>query len=167
MPFIQSTWSSCIAASAGSACTTRRDHSRRARSAGIAQTNQSASIRRRRPRRLRARAATIRLRRTSSASTVWPSWKRTPSVRRWATHGSIHASFVGALSTRSGAPSLPRCMMFMTKASAMLPIVRVLATVSLAATSERVRPRAMTFLYSADWLSARTKSHHEVCSHWP
>ena len=47
----------------------------------------------------------------------------------------------------------------------MLPIVRVLATVSLAATRLRVRPAASTFWYSADLVSALMKSHHETCSH--
>ncbi len=49
----------------------------------------------------------------------------------------------------------------------MLPIVRVLAISSLAATSARVRPRAATVWYSASRSSARTKSHHDVLSHWP
>ena len=55
----------------------------------------------------------------------------------------------------------------MMNASAMLPIVRVLATVSFAATRLRVRPRAISFLYSSDLPSARTKSHQVVCSHCP
>ena len=49
----------------------------------------------------------------------------------------------------------------------MLPIVRVLATVSLAATRLRVRPAASTFWYSSDRLAAPTKSHQLWCSHWP
>ena len=49
----------------------------------------------------------------------------------------------------------------------MFPIVRVLATVSLAATVVRVSPIASSFRYSSDLDSARTKSHHDVCSHWP
>ncbi len=65
------------------------------------------------------------------------------------------------------APSLPRPMMFMMNASAMLPIVRVEATVSFAATSERVRPLAMIFWYSGERLSAPMKSHHGTYSHWP
>ena len=60
---------------------------------------------------------------------------------RWLTHGLIQASFVGAFSTRSRAPSLPRPHDVMTNASPMFPIVRVLATVSFAATRLRVRPR--------------------------
>ncbi len=79
-------------------------------------------------------------------------------MRSIRTHGLIHASLVGALSTRSSAPSLPRPMMLRTKASPMLPIVRVLATVSFAATRLRVRPAARTFWYSADLPSAL----HEV-----
>src|SRR5439155_1487918 len=80
---------------------------------------------RRRPRRSRARTPAIRPPCTLSASTVWPTRKRTPRLSRCTIHGSIHASFVGASSTRSGAPSLPRPMMFMMQASAMLPILRV------------------------------------------
>ena len=57
--------------------------------------------------------------------------------------------------------------MVKTNASPMLPIVRVLATVSLAATRLRVSPAASTFWYSSDLLSAPTKSHQLTCSHWP
>lgn len=49
----------------------------------------------------------------------------------------------------------------------MLPMVRVLAISSLAATRARVRPRAATVWYSLERCSALTKSHQEVCSHWP
>ena len=52
-------------------------------------------------------------------------------------------------------------------ASAMLPIVRVLAISSFAATSARVRPRAATVWYSGDRSAAPTKSHHDSCSHSP
>jgi hypothetical protein len=57
--------------------------------------------------------------------------------------------------------------MLKTNASPMLPIVRVLATVSLAATRLRVRPAASTFWYSFDRLSAPTKSHQLTFSHCP
>ena len=94
-------------------------------------------------------------------------WKRTPSRFSRRTQGLIQASLVGASRMRSRAPSLPRPMMFMTNASAMLPIVRVEATVSFAATSERVSPRATTFWYSAERLAAPMKSHHGTYSHSP
>ncbi len=57
--------------------------------------------------------------------------------------------------------------MFQTNASPMFPIVRVLATVSFAATTVRVNPVAITVLYSCDLPAALTKSHQLVCSHWP
>ena len=50
-------------------------------------------------------------------------------------------------------------------ASAMLPIVRVLAVSAFAATSDLVRPLARTAWYSCENFSARTKSHHETFSH--
>ena len=49
----------------------------------------------------------------------------------------------------------------------MLPIVRVLATVSLAATRLRVRPAARIFWYAGDLVSALTKSHQLTFSHRP
>ena len=49
----------------------------------------------------------------------------------------------------------------------MLPIVRVLATVSFAATRLRVSPAAISFLYCSDLPSALMKSHQLTCSHWP
>ena len=153
--------------SAGSALRTSFDQSLRARSAGIAQKNQSASIRRRRPCPSTALAETTLPPRICSPVTRWPSSKRTPSRFSSRTHGLIQASFVGALRTRSRLPSLPRCMMFMTNASPMFPIVRVLATCSFAATSERVRPRAMIARYSSEKSSARTKSHQVTFSHSP
>ena len=49
----------------------------------------------------------------------------------------------------------------------MLPMVRVLASVSFAATRLRVSPAARTFWYSAERLAAPTKSHQLTFSHWP
>ena len=49
----------------------------------------------------------------------------------------------------------------------MLPIVRVLAMVSFAATKLRVRPAASTVWYSFDRCPAPTKFHQLTCSHCP
>ena len=49
----------------------------------------------------------------------------------------------------------------------MLPIVRVLARVSFAATRLRVSPAASTRWYSRDLEPAPTKFHQLTFSHWP
>ncbi len=49
----------------------------------------------------------------------------------------------------------------------MLPIVRVEATLSFAATTVRVSPVAITRRYSSDLPSAATNSCHGTYSHWP
>ena len=85
----------------------RAPATRRARSAGIALTNQSASKRVRRP------AASTSCTRWDPAPArlvaASPCRRRSarPRPRRWVTHGSIQASLVGRSSTRSSSPSLP------------------------------------------------------------
>ena len=124
---------------------------------------------RRRPRASRTHRRPRRGRRAHrSATASCPMWKRTPRRLSRRTQGSIQASLVGASSTRSSAPSLPRCMMFMMNASAMLPMVRVDATVSLAATSDAGQARAPrpSGTRPTGW-PPRCSPTRTTCSHWP
>ncbi len=107
MPAIQSVCNRSRRASAGSSDRIVGVKKVRARSTGIALTNQSASWRERLPAESSSHTAETRPPLISYDARPYPLTNRTPSPRSVETHGSIQASLVGRSSTRSRAPSLP------------------------------------------------------------
>ena len=108
MPFIQRVTRRDSWASPGSACRRASFARRFMCSTGTAATYQSAATRLR-PLESATITPLMRPACISSSSTRTPSSKLTPRCSRCASHGEIHTSLVGPLSTRSASrPGVPK-----------------------------------------------------------